>query len=63
MEKTEVIGAYLAEELLQDGTSVMNAGGKIHVVSPIYNTNGNLVFPDNVIEWISNRSILLLVAS
>jgi orotate phosphoribosyltransferase len=63
MEKTEVIGAYLAEELLQEGTSVMNAGGKIHVVSPTYNTNGNLVFPDNVIEWILNRNILLLVAS
>jgi len=63
MEKTEVIGAYLAEELMHDGMSVINANRDIHVVTPIGNINGNLVFPDNVIEWISNKFVILLVAS
>jgi orotate phosphoribosyltransferase len=63
MERTVVLGAYTAEELLREGTAVMNAGGNIHVVSPISNTNGNLIFQDSAIEWIQNKNILLLVAS
>jgi len=62
MEKTEIIGAYLAHELLQEGTSVVNSGSEIHVVTPMYN-QGNLIFRDSMIEWISNKSVLLLVAS
>ena len=63
MERTVVLGAYLAEELLREGTAVMNSGGEIHVVSPLNNTDGNLIFQDNAIEWIRNRNILLLVNS
>jgi len=63
MEKTEVIGAYLAEDLLQEGTSVMNSGGDINVVSPSSNINGNLIFQDNIIEYITHKNILLLVTS
>jgi len=63
MERTVVIGAYLAEELLREGTAVMNTGGQIHVVTPLSNASGNLIFQDNAIEWIKNRNILLLIAS
>ena len=63
MEKTAVIGAYLAEELLHAGTSVINSGGEIRVVTPIGNVDGKLVFQDNMIEWITNRNIILIVAS
>jgi len=63
MERTVVLGAYIAEELLREGTAVMNSGSNIHVVSPLSNINGNLVFQDNAIEWIANKNVLLLVAS
>ena len=63
MERTVVIGAYLAEELLREGTAIMNSGGKIHVVSPLNNANGNLIFQDNAVKWIQNKNILLLIAS
>jgi orotate phosphoribosyltransferase len=63
MERTTVIGAYLAEELLQYGTSVMNSGGDIYVVRPASNINGKLVFKDNAIELINNRNIILLVST
>jgi len=63
IEKTAVIGAYLAEELTQDGTSVINSGGDIHVISPISNTYGNWVFPSNRAEWITGKNVLVLIAT
>jgi len=63
MEKTEVVGAFLAHELLQPGTAVMNSGGEIHVVSPVNNAHGKMIFQDNVVEHIANKSVILLVAS
>lgn len=63
MEKTAAIGAYLAEELTHEGASAINSGNDIHVISPISNVNNNLVFPDSMLQWITGRNILLLVAS
>ena len=63
MEKMSGIGAYLAEELLQEGTSVINAGGLIHVVSPMNNAHGEWIFPSNRTEWINGKNILLLTAT
>ena len=63
MERTAVIGAFLAQELLREGTSVMNTGKDIHVVTPIHNTSGKLIFQDNVREWIARKNILVLVSS
>ncbi|MDR0320041.1 MAG: hypothetical protein LBI28_00920 [Treponema sp.] len=63
MEKMEVIGAYLAQELVQEGTSVINTGNIIHVISPLSNAYGNLVFPDSVTGRISGKNVLLLIAT
>jgi len=63
MERTEVIGAFLAQELLQPGTAVMNSGGEIHIATPVNNIHGHMIFQDNVIEWITNKNVILLVAS
>ena len=63
MEKMEVVGAYIAQELVQDGTSVMNTGRTIHVVSPINNAYGKLIFPDSAVKWVSGKNILLLFAT
>lgn len=63
MERTEVIGAYLAEELLQSGPSVVNADSEIYVVTPISNNIGTLSFQSSMIKRIVGRNILLLTAS
>jgi len=63
MERTEVIAAFLAEELLQPGTAVMNSGGEIHVVTPVSNASGRMLFQDSVVDWITNRNVILLDAS
>jgi len=63
MENTKVIGAFLAEELLEHGMSVMNSGSEINVVTPLNNTKGKMIFFDSEIKLITNRKILLLVAT
>lgn len=63
MEGTEVIGAYLAEELTRQGTSVINAGREIYVVTPLNNVNKQLIFKSNTQELIDEKNILLLVSS
>ena len=63
VENTKVIGAFLAEELLQEGAAVMNSGGEIHVVTPISGADEKLLFYDNEIEWITNRNIILLTTT
>jgi len=63
MENTKVIGAFLAQELLLEGTAVMNSGGEINVVTPMSSVDGKLIFYDNELEWIENKHILLLTAS
>jgi orotate phosphoribosyltransferase len=63
MERTEVIAAFLAQELLQPGTAVMNSGGEIHIVTPVNNASGKMIFQDSVVQWITNKNVLLLDAS
>ena len=63
MERTEVIGAYLAEELRRSGMSVINEGSDIHIITPISNNIGNLSFQSSMIKHITNRNIILLTAS
>ncbi len=63
LEGTQVIGAYLAEELLQDGISVMNSEQEIHVITPETNINRKLMFPDSMKDILLGKNIILLVAS
>ena len=58
MDKTETIGALLANELLSGG---VNSGSEMHVVTPIRDVNNNLIFNDSTLDKITNRSVILLV--
>ncbi|NLK44795.1 MAG: phosphoribosyltransferase [Tissierellia bacterium] len=62
IEGTDVIGAYMAKELLQEGASVVNAGRDIYVLTPTVNINRKLVFQTNTQELIYNKNIILLVS-
>ena len=63
MEGTEVIGAYMAEELLHGGNTAINGGREIHVVTPVNNVNRQLIFHNNTQELIDERNVILLVSS
>lgn len=63
MEGTEIIGAYLADELIQEGTMVMNTEETIYVVRPVFNVNGQLIFQNHTRELIKDKNVILLVSS
>lgn len=62
MEEMDVIGAYLAEELIENGM-IVNSERDIHVLTPRINVNGQLIFQQSTERFIDNKHIILLVAS
>lgn len=63
MDGCEVIGAYLAEALHDLGVVSRNLHQTIYIVSPEYNTAGQMIFRDNIQPMIQGKNILLLLAS
>jgi len=63
VENTSVIGAYMAEELFQDGAAVINSGSAIRVLKPKLSSERKFIFLDNETEWIKNKNVLLLTTT
>lgn len=63
MDGTEIIGAYLAEELTNAGFMSMNAHQTIYILSPEINSVGQLVFRDNMVPMVREKHVLLLLAT
>ena len=63
MDGSEVIGSFLARELTKTSYMQMNSSSTIYVVTPEFNTNGQMIFRDNIQDMIAGKRILLLIAS
>ena len=63
MEGTEVIGAFLSEELTRGGYLSTNAHKTIYVVSPEFNNNSQIIFRDNLLPMIRDKHVMILMAS
>ncbi len=63
MDGTDIIGAYLAEELSVAGIMSVNSHKTIYVITPEQNSNGQLIFRDNYMPMIKGKNILLLLAT
>ena len=63
MDGTEIIGAYLAQELTSAGIMSMNSHTSIYIITPEYNSNGQLIFRDNIQPMVKDKHVLLLLAS
>ncbi len=63
MEGTEVIGASMAEVLLDSGTLITDEDMAIHVLIPLRNTERKLMFPADMHKLIRHRNIILLISS
>lgn len=63
LDGCEVIGAFLASELSRAGILSMNAHKTIYVVTPEYDSYGEMLFRDNLKPEIKGKNVLLLLAS
>lgn len=62
LDNTEVIGAYLAEELTKAGVVSMNAHQTIYVVTPEI-VGGQVIFRDNYKPMLENKNVLILMGT
>lgn len=63
LDGCEVIGAYFAQELSISGIRSLNAHQTIYIISPEFNTNGQMIFRANIQPLVYGKHILLLAAS
>lgn len=63
MDGTEVVAAYLAESLADNGYGNINREKSIRIITPEFNTNGQMIFRDNMQKSVWGQNILLLIAS
>ena len=62
MEGTDVIGAFLSEELKNYGFLSTNAHKTIYVVRPEFNNNSQLIFRENLAPEIRGKNVMILMA-
>lgn len=60
LDGTEIIGAFLADEISQIG---INSGTDIAVITPEINSNNQMLFRDNTQRMLWKKRVILLVAS
>ena len=63
MDGSEVIGAFLARQLTQKILFSVNNNVSICVVTPEYDSNGQLIFRDNLTGMVSGKNVLLLIST
>ena len=63
LDGTEVIGAFVAQELTDASFMNLNAHQTVYILSPEFIGNGQMVFRDNTSPMIHNKHVLILAAS
>ncbi len=63
LEGCQVIGAYLAQELSSAGIMSMNMHQTIYIITPEYNSSGQMIFRENNLPAVYSKHILLLAGS
>lgn len=63
LDGTEVIGAFVAQELTDASFMNLNAHQTVYVMSPEYIGGGQMIFRDNIVPMISGKHVLILAAS
>ena len=63
LDGTEIVAAYLADELCQSSVAGINKNGDIAVITPEINPNNQMLLRDNTQRMVWGKQVLLLVAS
>ncbi|MEY8339217.1 orotate phosphoribosyltransferase [Lachnospiraceae bacterium 62-35] len=63
LEGTEVIAAFMAEELAQHGIMNINSGANISIITPEFNQIRQMILRDNTQRMVLGKGIIILAAS
>lgn len=63
MDGCEVIGAYLAQELSEMGVTSNNKHHTFYVISPEFDSSGQMVVRDNIKPMIKGKNVLVILAT
>ena len=63
MDGSEVIGTFLAGRLAKNDRFAVNSGRNVCIVTPEYDSNGQLLFRENLVPMIHGRNMLLLIST
>ncbi|MBR3069712.1 MAG: orotate phosphoribosyltransferase, partial [Lachnospiraceae bacterium] len=61
LDGMDVIGAYLADELTRAGILSTNAHKTMYIISPEFDSSGQMFFRENMETWIRNKNIPILL--
>ena len=62
LDGSEVLGAFLARHLAKREILALNSDKNIAVITPEYDSNGQLIFRDNLLDMIKNREVMILIS-
>ena len=63
MDGCEIIGSCLAEELTKNGIMSLYRHQSLYVITPEFDSNGQMIFRDNLQPMVRGKNVLLLLAS
>ena len=63
LDGSEVIGAFLARHLAKKEVFSVNQDKNIDIVTPEYDSNGQLIFRDNLVPMIQGKDVLILIST
>lgn len=63
LDGCEVIGAFLAQELTLSGIMSMNSHQTIYIITPEFNTNGQMIFKENFLHMLYGKNVVLVAGS
>ena len=63
LDGSEVIGTFLAGRLAKNDRFAVNSGRNVCIVTPEYDSNGQLIFRDNLTGMVSGKNVLLLIST
>lgn len=63
LKHTEVIGTFMAEHLAVSSNASLSYGNNISVITPEFDSEGQMLFRDNNQRMIENKQVLLLTDS
>ncbi|MBR2133261.1 MAG: orotate phosphoribosyltransferase [Eubacterium sp.] len=61
--ETQVLGAYLAHQLSRPTMLNPNPNNKIYVISPEYDSAGNIIYRDNIRKLVKDKNIIVLISA